>query len=48
MQTRHVSGMPIDDRIWLEDPPSSSYLACLAVKAAEVSLFHGTDSAGAR
>jgi putative protein-disulfide isomerase len=36
MQARHLSGMPIDDRIWIEDPPSSSYPACLAVKAAEV------------
>jgi predicted DsbA family dithiol-disulfide isomerase len=36
MQARQVSGMPIDDRIWLEDPPSSSYPACLAVKAAEL------------
>jgi putative protein-disulfide isomerase len=36
MQARHVSGMPIDGRIWHEDPPSSSYPACLAVKAAEL------------
>lgn len=36
MQARHLSGMPIDDRIWIEDPPSSSYPACLAVKAAEL------------
>jgi putative protein-disulfide isomerase len=34
MQARRVSGMPIDDRIWIEDPPSSSYPGCLAVKAA--------------
>ena len=36
MQARQLSGMPIDDRIWAEDPPSSSYPACLAVKAAEL------------
>jgi putative protein-disulfide isomerase len=33
-QARHLTGMPIDERIWHEDPPSSSYPACLAVKAA--------------
>jgi predicted DsbA family dithiol-disulfide isomerase len=26
--------MPVDPRLWLESPPSSSYPACLAVKAA--------------
>src|SRR5579885_885506 len=39
-----ASGMPIDERVWMEDPPASSYPACLAVKAAE--LQGGT--AGAR
>jgi predicted DsbA family dithiol-disulfide isomerase len=28
------SGMPVDPRLWLTDPPQSSYPACLAVKAA--------------
>jgi putative protein-disulfide isomerase len=28
------SAMPIDPRLWLEHPPTSSYPACLAVKAA--------------
>lgn len=32
---RQQSGMPLDERIWLEDPPDSSFPACLAVKAAE-------------
>jgi putative protein-disulfide isomerase len=37
---RHVldaadgSGMPVDPRLWLDSPPSSSYPACQAVKAA--------------
>lgn len=35
-QVREVSGMPLDDRIWWEDPPASSYPACAAVKAAEL------------
>jgi len=33
-QVRHLTGMPLDERIWHEDPPASSYPACLAVKAA--------------
>ena len=28
------SGMPVDARLWLEDPPASSHPACTAVKAA--------------
>jgi putative protein-disulfide isomerase len=35
-QAQHLSGMPVDDRIWVLDPPASSYPACLAVKAAEL------------
>jgi predicted DsbA family dithiol-disulfide isomerase len=34
-QVRTLSGMPIEERIWFEDPPGSSYPACIAVKAAE-------------
>jgi predicted DsbA family dithiol-disulfide isomerase len=33
-QMRALSGMPCVERIWYEDPPASSYPACLAVKAA--------------
>ena len=29
------TGMPIDERIWREDPPLSTFPACIAVKAAE-------------
>lgn len=36
MQAQHMSGMPIDTRIWIEDPPSSSWPASVAVKAAEL------------
>ena len=28
------SGMPIDERIWFEDPPTSTYPPCIAFKAA--------------
>lgn len=34
-QVRAQTGVPLDERIWQEDPPASSYPACLAVKAAE-------------
>lgn len=32
---RQISGMPIADRIWIDDPPASSFPACIAVKCAE-------------
>jgi putative protein-disulfide isomerase len=35
-QVRQVAGVDLDERIWLDDPPASSYPACLAVKAAEL------------
>lgn len=36
------SGMKIYDKIWVEDPPASSYPACIAVKCAELqSLIAG-------
>ena len=31
-----ASGMKIYDRIWVENPPASSYPACIAVKCAEL------------
>lgn len=34
VEVRHLSGMPLDDRLWVEDPPTSSLPGCLAVKAA--------------
>jgi predicted DsbA family dithiol-disulfide isomerase len=34
-EVHHLSGMPLDDTIWLLDPPASSYPASVAVKAAE-------------
>ena len=33
---RRETGMDLDERIWLEDLPASSYPACLAFKAAEI------------
>jgi putative protein-disulfide isomerase len=37
------SRMPVDPRLWAETPPSSSYPACMAVKAA---AEQGPDAAG--
>lgn len=34
MHVSRMSGMPIHERIWHDDPPASSLPACLAVKAA--------------
>ncbi len=34
MHAAQLSGMPIQHNIWMKDPPSSSYLACIAVKCA--------------
>ncbi|WP_317246729.1 DsbA family protein [Pontibacter sp. E15-1] len=34
LEAKYRSGMPINDRIWYENPPASSYPACIAVKAA--------------
>lgn len=42
MEASHISGQPINNRIWIENPPASSYLACIAVKCIELqSLFLG-------
>ncbi|MFW5972656.1 MAG: DsbA family oxidoreductase [Bacteroidota bacterium] len=35
MQACELSAMPMCDTIWVDDPPATSYAACLAVKAAE-------------
>lgn len=34
MEVKHLTGTEIDDSIWIRDAPSSSYPACIAVKAA--------------
>lgn len=34
LHVKRVTGVELDERIWAEDPPASSYPACLAVKAA--------------
>jgi len=39
MQASQASGRFIYDRIWVEDPPASSYPACIAVKCAQLQSF---------
>ena len=34
MEAKHLTGIMIDESIWVLDPPSSSYPGCIAVKAA--------------
>ena len=34
MQARNMSGQPIEENIWISNPVDTSYLACMAVKAA--------------
>ena len=34
LEAGESSGMPVDPRLWLQDPPRSSHPACIAVKAA--------------
>jgi putative protein-disulfide isomerase len=34
LEASEASGMPVDPRVWLADPPRSSHPGCLAVKAA--------------
>jgi predicted DsbA family dithiol-disulfide isomerase len=42
-EAQQRSGVPFDDRIWAEDPPASSYPACIAVKAAELQSAEAAD-----
>jgi len=34
LHAKHMSGIYINDRLWFNDPPASSYPACVAVKCA--------------
>ena len=36
MDAKAKTGIPFDENIWVEDPPSSSFPACIAVKTAEL------------
>lgn len=43
-EAKYLSGMPVNERIWWENPPRSSYPACLAVKAASLQGAEAEDS----
>lgn len=34
MEAKYITGAEVDDSIWVKDPPSSSFPACIAVKTA--------------
>src|SRR4051812_11157078 len=36
MEAGKTSGMPVHDKLWVQDPPASSYPACIAVKSVEL------------
>src|SRR3954471_3369508 len=36
MEAGTVSGMPVHHKLWVEDPPASSYPACIAVKSVQL------------
>ncbi len=43
MEVSHLTGVHIDNTIWVKDPPVSSYLACTAVKCAAMQSFKAGD-----
>lgn len=43
MQVKQITGAQIDESIWYDDPPVSSYPACIAVKCAEMQSFAAAD-----
>jgi putative protein-disulfide isomerase len=44
MEASHITGMPIESSIWIQDPPQSSYPACIAVKAAGLQSFFAEET----
>ena len=42
-EVQRTTGARLDDRIWLDDPPASSYLPCLAAKAAAMQSPQAAD-----
>jgi predicted DsbA family dithiol-disulfide isomerase len=43
MEVQHRTGATINDLIWIENPPSSSYPACIAVKTAGLQHFEASE-----
>jgi putative protein-disulfide isomerase len=42
-EARHISGQPINEKIWMTDPPKSSYPSCIAFKTVEMQSFSAAD-----
>ncbi|MCF0074190.1 DsbA family protein [Dyadobacter sp. CY261] len=43
MEAQHRTGAVINDLIWIENPPASSYPACIAVKTAALQSFEASE-----
>lgn len=43
MEAQHKTGAAINDLIWIENPPASSYPACMAVKTAALQSFEASE-----
>ncbi|MCE7042873.1 DsbA family protein [Dyadobacter sp. CY312] len=43
MEAQHKTGAEINDLIWIENPPASSYPACIAVKTAGLQSFEASE-----
>ena len=43
MEAQHRTGAAINDHIWIEDAPTSSYPACIAVKTAGLQNFQAAE-----
>jgi len=43
MHAKQLSGMPMEQNIWMQDPPASSYPACIAVKCAARQSLHSEE-----
>jgi predicted DsbA family dithiol-disulfide isomerase len=39
VEAKHLSGQPIDEHLWINNPVDTSYPACMAVKVAEDQSF---------
>ena len=44
MEAKHISGMPIQHSVWVENPPKSSFPACIAVKCATLQSADATEA----
>ncbi|MCF0054518.1 DsbA family protein [Dyadobacter sp. CY356] len=43
MEARHKTGAAINENIWIDNPPASSYPGCIAVKTAALQSFQASE-----